>query len=343
MRPSRRGDGEDFRPSESRLREGSDDGVADLLLVLHRGKGDRRAAEAATGHAGTDGAMAPCRVHGEVQFRAGDLEIVPHGGVAGIEEGADVGRALGPERVDSLQHAVVFGDDVARPPERRGIEESAGLLEVRDGELPQGLDAEDFGAELARRAAGGVAAVGMRMCHLRVDDQQDESGFPRRRTAPAARTGRRQSRKTAWPAGAAERCRLVHDPGRRSDEGVFRVLGQQNHLLGRKPGTGEFVEGGDDGAFDRVRGGQPGAERDVGVQEQVEAGDLDAVLLQRPDHAEGILGPAGDGARSQCGGVGLDSPWSPNVDSSRTVESSRSRTAVLARLSIAKGRTKPSL
>ena len=57
----------------------------------------------------------------------------------------------------------------------------------------------------------------------------------------------------------------------------------------------------------------------------------------------GYLAQPFDGARRQVGGVGLDEPWSPKVDSSRTVESVAEPDGVLARLSIAKGRTKPSL
>ena len=126
------------------------------------------------------------------------------------------------------------------------------------------------------------------------------------------------------------------------------MVGERDHLLGGQSGAGELIQGSHDGAFDRVRGGQPGAERDVGVEEEVEARDVEAALLQGPDHAQRVLGPAVDGARRQGGGVGLDEPLvaerGQQPDSAVfTEEPSRSRTAVLARLSIAKGRTKPSL
>ena len=111
-----------------------------------------------------------------------------------------------------------------------------------------------------------------------------------------------------------------------------------------KPSTGEFVQGGDDGAFDRVRGGQPGAERDVGIEQEVEAGDLDAVLLQRPDHAEWVLGPAGDVARRQGGDVGLhDAVVAEGGQQPDGASRRGAGRADRGRLSIAKGRTKPSL
>jgi hypothetical protein len=56
--------------------------------------------------------VAAGRVHGQVEFRAGDLEVVPHGGVAGVQKLSDMRRSLGPEGAHGLQHAVVTGESL---------------------------------------------------------------------------------------------------------------------------------------------------------------------------------------------------------------------------------------
>ena len=77
------------------------------------------------------------------------------------------------------------------------------------------------------------------------------------------------------------------------------------------PAPGQFVEGGDDGALNGVGRGEPGAQGDVGIQQQVQAGHLDAALLQRPDDAERVLGPALGPPAVQAAVSAVVMPWSP--------------------------------
>jgi hypothetical protein len=67
-------------------------------------------------------AVSAGRVHGEVEFRAGNLKVVPRGGVAGIEESADVRRALGAEDVHGLPLALIltYRNPIGKDSRRRG-------------------------------------------------------------------------------------------------------------------------------------------------------------------------------------------------------------------------------
>ena len=246
------------------------------------------------------------------------------------------------EQFDRLQHAVVLGHDVADPAERLRVQEPAGLVEVGEPHLAQGRHAEDLGAQLAGLAPGGVAAAGVGMRNLRVDHQQLQPGRPgveRHQSTPGPGSrGRRRGRP------AAQRGGLVHDARRGADEIVLGPLGGQNHVLDAQPGGGEVVQCGDDGAFDGMGGGQAGARGDVRGQQQVQAGDGEAALLQRPEDAQRIFGPARARWRGQGPGVRRrQSLVCRTVDSIRMVESGRSRTATRAVLSMANGSTKPSL
>ena len=226
------------------------------------------------------------------------------------------------------------------PPEGGRIEQAAGLLEVGDGDVPQSFYAQDFGAELAGRAAGGVAAVGVRMRDFRVDDQQDEPG--RRDSNGTSSTLVAAVKEDGVAGGAAQGGGLVHDAGGRSTKAFSACWVSQDHVLGGKPCAGEFVQGRDDGAFNRVRGGQPGAQRDVGIEEEVEAGDRRCRLAAAPRPRPAGIRPAASRRRARGRRVGLNSPGRRRGQQPDGAVPARAGRR-LARLSMAKGRTKPSL
>ncbi len=108
------------------------------------------------------------------------------------------------------------------------------------------------------------------MGDLRVDHQQDQPGrFGLERDEPDALVPAVE--EDGVVLGAAQRGGLVHDAGGGSDEVVLGALGGQDHFLVLQPGARQVVEGGDDGALDGVGRGEPGAEGNVGIQQQVQA------------------------------------------------------------------------
>ena len=78
---------------------------------------------------------------------------------------------------------------------------------------------------------------------------------------------------------------------------------RQDHLPGIQARRGELVDRRNDGALDRVGGGQPGAARNIGVQQQVQSAHVESALLQRPQDPQRILGPAPRRAPAEGSGV----------------------------------------
>lgn len=69
-------DGEGLRSGESGSGERGDDRVSHRVGPVRWDQGDRGAAEATASHPGAEGAVRLSRLAGEIQFRAGDFEVV---------------------------------------------------------------------------------------------------------------------------------------------------------------------------------------------------------------------------------------------------------------------------
>src|SRR6478609_3328944 len=90
-RALRRDDREEVRLPEAVLGERAVEGDEDAADRVDGDESDGRAAEAAAGHARADRAVRLRRLHGEVELGHGDLEVVAHGDVGGVEQLADGG------------------------------------------------------------------------------------------------------------------------------------------------------------------------------------------------------------------------------------------------------------
>ena len=165
-----------------------------------------------------------------------------------------------------------------------------GPLEAVGPDLAQGGDAEQAAAPLAGLPAGAVLAVDQGVVRPGVDDEQLAG------RAPAGRRARARRRSPGSPAAAPPR------PGSAATAAwsmppvgapaiSFSARTQAAASL-VAPGVvvaeaepGELVEGHRHGALQGGRRGQPGAERHLPVDDDVEARDVGAGLRERPGDA----------------------------------------------------------
>ena len=116
--------------------EGLPDGVAQPAHVGHGQQGEGGTAETGARHAGADRPRGERRLHGLVQFGAGDLEVVPQRGVGGGQRRPDAGQVASPEPGDDVEHPGVLGDHVAGPAQPLLAQFAGGRLEVGQGGVP---------------------------------------------------------------------------------------------------------------------------------------------------------------------------------------------------------------
>ena len=145
--------------------DGSHDRV-DPLVGHHRDTGP---AEAAARHPGGDRAGLDRDRHGAVELGAGDLEVVAHRAVRGVEEPADLVPPPVAQRGHGVGDALDLGDHVPRPAPDPVVGER--LDDVERGRA-QGRQPESAGRALAVGAPGAVATVGEGVADPGVGDQQ---------------------------------------------------------------------------------------------------------------------------------------------------------------------------
>ena len=132
--------------------------VCDPLSIPGRDEGNDAAAETASGHSRAERTRGSRRFDGEIYLRHGDLEVVAHGLVRGVQQRRQVGNPPRPQYLDSLQHPGVLTDHVMYPPPHHRI----GKLFQRGteiGDVAQRCHAEQPGGLLATGAAGGVLTI----------------------------------------------------------------------------------------------------------------------------------------------------------------------------------------
>ena len=205
------------------------------------------------------------------------------------------------QHLDRGQHPGVLGDDMPHPPERLVIEPAPSPLQVLLAEVPQRGHAERGGTTFAGGPARGIPAVGVRVTHPRVDDQDRQPGLGQTQRDDVGNQGAavEEDRRVGL---AKQRRGLIHDPGGGTDDDVFGALpdpGQGRPVQPEPPGG---VEGERDRALDRGRGGQARSDGDVAGEGQVETrhrGEVGAVLGERPRHPEGVCRPPEVGGGAQ--------------------------------------------
>jgi hypothetical protein len=249
----------------------------ELRGALRGGQRDHAAAEAAAGHPGSAGPGGLDRLDGLDRFdglvglRPGPAEVAAHRVVRFGEQGAEGFGVAGVEVGDRFLQPLVFGQDVAGDPAQGRIAEAFQLVLIVD--VSQRGDAQRAGGLLASASLPGVAAVGERAARPGVDDQQGQASRGRierdRRGGPVAAV---QEQRVTGPA--VQRRDLVHDPARHADELLLGPVGQGGELGLRQVMAVEFGQGEGGGAFQRGRGGQPRAGRQVGIDRDAGAGQV---------------------------------------------------------------------
>src|SRR5215213_8623804 len=166
-------------------------------------------AEAAASHACAEGSGGCSRFDGEIYLRHGDLEVVTHRFVRGIQQRCQLGDPAGTQDFDSLQHPGVLGNDMSYPAFVHWIWKLVQRgLEV--GDVAQGRHAEQPCRFLAAGSARSVFAVYQRVRGLGVQHQdlqtsashieKDLFGY----IGPAIE-------KQRVADGAQRRCCLIHE------------------------------------------------------------------------------------------------------------------------------------
>ena len=289
------------------LREHATHLVRERLRLVRRHEGDRAAAEAAAGHPRTDRAGRLRGLDDRVELRHADLEVVAHGDVARLHQLAEPAEVARPQRRDALQHAGVLGHDVLDPPVRDVVEQPLRTRQVLDGQVAQRGHAHRRRAALARLPTVAVAARRVLVLHLRVDDEQHQAGGVEAERhllhREAAAVEEHRGVTLAEHAG-----RLVHDPGRRTDGDVLGALADPRQIGAVEPEVPHVVQRDGDRHLDGGGGGEPGADRHVRVDRDVEAVPQRRVvaLPDRPGHTERVGGPAGELAGGDGAQVRLD-------------------------------------
>jgi hypothetical protein len=108
--------------------------------------------------------MPPTDADEQVDLRRRGFVIVAHGGVGGVEQRAETDRIIGPQRLDRIEHALILGHDVTRPPRQDRRE----LFNPR--ERARVHVAQPFDAEERRRLERLTTAHGIFTARVRVGD-----------------------------------------------------------------------------------------------------------------------------------------------------------------------------
>jgi hypothetical protein len=283
------------RCRESGVGERRRHGAAYRWRRSHRDQRHGRAAEPTTGHPGTQGARTAPGLHGEVQLPAGDLEVVAHRDVGGVEHRAEPRPVARLDRRHRVPHALVLGDDVAGAPAQDGLER-VDRLQVRATER---VEAQRLGRGRALGAPVAVRAVRERVPDPGVDDEQRQPGVvQRQRHRGHARVG--EVEQQGVTRARQHRHGLVHATGRCPD---VVVLGpdagtRQPASLGLvEIETQQRADGHGHGALQGRGAGQPGPQWHLRVDGGVEAGNVVPVVAQRRDHARDVRRPPGRAVR----------------------------------------------
>ncbi len=142
---------------------------------------------------------APGRLHGEVHGRHGDLEVVPHRGVGGVQQRAQLGDPARAQQVGRRQHPAVLGHHVPDPAAHHLVRQPA-ERGVEVGHVAQRRHPEQPGGVLAAGPAGGVLAVDQGVRGPGVQHQQLQPGGGAGRARTGSSAWLRQSKNRAWPA-----------------------------------------------------------------------------------------------------------------------------------------------
>ena len=216
-----------------------------------RQQGDDAAAEAAAGHAyaalfADDFVY---QFHQRVDGGVGDFEAVAHTRVAFGHQAGEGGDVVAAECFGGIQRAAVFFDDVAGAAGGGFVQTCFAGLELFQGQVSQGFDAEVGGGGFALAAAGVVFAADQAALHVGMDNHDAERvGDGDGRGVQAAAVD--EQGVAALSARAGE---LVHDAALAADEAVFGVLADfgQHGFVGRQVegrlkhlGDGNFQCGG---------------------------------------------------------------------------------------------------
>ena len=94
-----------------------------------------------------------------------------------VQQVADSGGAVRAQGLNGVEHALVFGDDVAHPAKGFFVENLASTGEVVDAEVPEGCDAHCRCPGLAGCPAVGVTPGGVGVLHSGVDDDEFETSL----------------------------------------------------------------------------------------------------------------------------------------------------------------------
>ena len=78
------------------------------LRLARRDQRNDAATEAAAGHPSAEGSGGAGHFDGKVYLRHGDLEVIPHRVMRGVEKRRQIGDAARSQDLDGLQHASVL-------------------------------------------------------------------------------------------------------------------------------------------------------------------------------------------------------------------------------------------
>ena len=127
-------------------------------------------------HPGAQGAVGSCHLDGDVKLGARDLEVVAHGGMRGVEQGANCGQPSGAQQGHRLAYPFDLGHDVSGSSPNRDVRQPIqGLVTVVESRLPQRGRAQLPGRLLVAVAPLRVLPVDQGVLGAGVHDEQRQA------------------------------------------------------------------------------------------------------------------------------------------------------------------------
>ena len=286
-RAVRRQDREDRRRRIPGDTERLSHGVGDAADVVVGCQSDCSTAEPATGHPGAHRPVFPRSFNGKVKLGAGDLEVVPHRGVAGVEQVTEGARPLILEDLHRVLDPRILGDHVADPSEGLLVDGAGGLGQVSYPEVTQRAHSHQVRTAFAGCTALGITAGRVRVANAGIDHQDGQAGTLQRQ-GDEARFEAAAVQEHRVPGPAQQRRRLVHHPGGGARHVVLGALAHRRQPGGGDAKTSQVVDRHRHRALKRSGGGQAGTDRHLRGDQQVHTREPVPQLLQGPEHAQRV-------------------------------------------------------
>ena len=164
------------------------------------------------------------------------------------------------------------------------------LFQHLQSSLAQGGNTQNSAGILTVLAAGGIATIGQRVLHSRVNHQHAHGGVHHGDELVGEVLAVQHEGVILATVGRDE---LVHDATGHVHELMFRCLADEGALRGRHFCTAKGGQRRAGGHLKSGTGRQAATTRHVGINQHIHGGHLDATTLQHADNATHIIAPEG--------------------------------------------------